>query len=100
MVSINSYLIVSAVIFTIGIAGVLIRRNALVILMSIEIMMNAVNLSFLAYAKYLGNMEGHIFTFISISVAAAEIAIGLAILVIIFRNKQTLNTDDLNIMKW
>lgn len=100
MVSINSYLIVSAVIFAIGIAGVLIRRNALVILMSIEIMMNAVNLSFIAYARYLGNMEGHIFTFISISVAAAEIAIGLAILVIIFRNKPTLNTDNLNIMKW
>jgi NADH-quinone oxidoreductase subunit K len=100
MVPLNYYLIVSALLFVLGTLGVLTRRNALVILMSIELMMNGVNLSFIVYSRYLNNMEGHIYTLLSISVAAAEVAIGLAILIALYRNKPTINIDDFNIMKF
>jgi NADH-quinone oxidoreductase subunit K len=79
--------------------GVLTRRNALVVLMSIELMMNAVNLTFVTYSRILNNLEGHIYTLTSISLAAAEVAVGLAILVVLFRNKPTVDIDDFNIMK-
>lgn len=100
MVPLHYYLLVSAILFMLGTIGVLTRRNALVVLMSIELMMNGVNLSFIAYSRYLGNMEGHIYTLLSISVAAAEVAIGLAILIALYRNKPTINIDDFNIMKF
>jgi len=100
MVPLHYYLLVSAMLFILGALGVLTRRNALVVLMSIELMMNGVNLSFIAYSRYLGNMEGHVYTLLSISVAAAEVAIGLAILIALYRNKPTINIDDFNIMKF
>ena len=100
MVPLHYYLLVSAMLFILGSRGVLTRRNALVVLMSIELMMNGVNLSFIAYSRYLGNMEGHVYTLLSISVAAAEVAIGLAILIALYRNKPTINIDDFNIMKF
>jgi len=81
-------------------AGVLTRRNAIVVLMCVELMLNAVNLSFLAFARALGDMGGHVFVFVVIAVAAAEAAVGLAILLAVFRNRETLNIDELNLMRW
>ncbi|MGQ4807192.1 NADH-quinone oxidoreductase subunit K [Candidatus Entotheonellaceae bacterium PAL068K] len=93
------YLVVSAILFVTGAIGVLIRRNALIMLMSLELMLNAVNLSFIAYARMLNDPGGHVVVFLSITVAAAEAAVGLAILLIIFRAKETVNVDSLNLMR-
>ena len=90
---------VGAFLFTIGAAGVLIRRDPLVIFMSIEMMLNAVNLTLVAYANHLRNMEGQIFVFFVMTVAAAEVVVGLAIIVSIFRARETINVDLLNSMK-
>jgi len=100
MVPTDHYLMLSAVLFLIGVAGVLTRRNAIVVLMCVELMLNAVNLSFLAFARALGDMGGHVFVFVVIAVAAAEAAVGLAILLAVFRNRETLNIDELNLMRW
>jgi NADH-quinone oxidoreductase subunit K len=100
MVPVGHYLILSAILFAIGVVGVLTRRNAIVIFMCIELMLNAVNLSFLAFAKYFNDMSGHIFVFMIMTVAAAEAAVGLAIIIAVFRNKETVNVDEINIMKW
>src|SRR3990172_8129808 len=100
MITITHYLVLSAILFTIGVIGVLIRRNAIVIFMCIELMLNAVNLSFVAFAHYLNSMQGQLFVFFTMTVAAAEAAVGLAIIVSVFRNKETVNIDDINIMKW
>src|SRR3990170_3916211 len=100
MITITNYITLSAILFTIGVIGVLIRRNAIVIFMCIELMLNAVNLSFVAFAHYLNSMQGQLFVFFTITVAAAEAAVGLAIIVAVFRNKETVNIDDINIMKW
>ncbi len=100
MVSASSYLILSAVIFTIGVLGVLIRRNILVMFMSIELMLNAVNLAFVALSKQLGNLDGQVVVFLVMTVAAAEAAVGLAIIICLFRNKKSVNVDDFNLMKW
>jgi NADH-quinone oxidoreductase subunit K len=100
VVPIEHYLMLSAVLFLIGVAGVLTRRNAIIVLMCVELMLNAVNLSFLAFARALGDMGGHVFVFVVIAVAAAEAAVGLAILLAVFRNKETLNIDELNLMRW
>jgi NADH-quinone oxidoreductase subunit K len=94
------YLILSAILFAIGVAGVLLRRNAIVIFMSIELMLNAVNLTFVAFAAQLQNIEGQIFVFFVMVVAAAEVAIGLALIVAIFRLRATVFVDELNLMKW
>jgi len=94
------YLVLSAILFTMGVIGVLIRRNAIIIFMCIELMLNAVNLSFVAFAHYLNSMQGQLFVFFTMTVAAAEAAVGLAIIVAVFRNKETVNIDDINIMKW
>ena len=91
--------IVAAILFTIGVVGVLVRRSALVIFMSIEIMLNAVNLSFVAFSRQHASMDGHIFVFFVMSVAAAEVAVGLAILVAIFRNRDTANVDEVHLLK-
>ncbi len=90
----------SGVLFTIGAVGVLVRRNAIVIFMCIELMLNAVNLAFVTFARHLDSMDGQIFVFFVMAVAAAEAAVGLAIIIALFRNKSTVNVDDMNIMKW
>jgi NADH-quinone oxidoreductase subunit K len=100
MIPISYYLIVSAILFLIGAIGVLLRRNALIMLMSLELMLNAVNLSFVAYARLLNDMGGHVFVFLSITVAAAEAAVGLAIILAIYRTKQTVDVDHLSLMRY
>ncbi len=99
MIPIPYYLTVSAILFIAGTMGVLIRRNALIMLMSLELMLNAVNLSFVAYARMLNDTGGHVFVFLSITVAAAEAAVGLAILLTIFRAKETVDIDYLNLLR-
>lgn len=96
----SHYLILSAIMFAIGVAGVLLRRNAIVIFMSVELMLNAVNLTFVAFAAQLNSIEGQIFVFFVMVVAAAEVAIGLALMVAIFRVRETVFVDELNLMKW
>jgi NADH-quinone oxidoreductase subunit K len=91
--------IVSAVLFAIGAIGVLTRRNALIIFMSVELMLNAANLAFVAFAQRLGQLEGQMFVFFVMTVAAAEVAVGLALIVTIFRTKRSTNVDDLSQLK-
>jgi NADH-quinone oxidoreductase subunit K len=100
MVSSSAYLILSAVIFTIGVLGVLLRRNVLVMFMSIELMLNAVNLAFVALSRHLGSVDGQVIVFLVMTVAAAEAAVGLAIIICLFRNRKSVNADDYNLMKW
>jgi NADH-quinone oxidoreductase subunit K len=100
MFELNYFLILSAILFTIGIIGVLVRRNAIIIFMSIELMLNSINLSLVAFSAFLGNVTGQIFVFFVMAVAAAEAAVGLAIVISLFRNKDTLNIDEINILKW
>ncbi len=94
------YLGLAAIIFTVGVIGVLVRRNAIIILMSIELMLNAANLTLVAFSVHLQELSGQVFVFLVMTVAAAEAAVGLAIIVMIFRNKESVNVDNLNIMKW
>ena len=94
------YLVLSGILFSIGSVGVLINRNALVIFMSIELMLNAVNLAFVTFSRQQNSMDGQIFVFFIMTVAAAEAVVGLAIIIALFRNKATVNVDDINIMKW
>lgn len=100
IIALNHYLILSAALFSIGVAGVLTRRNAIIIFASIELMMNAVNLAFIAFARHWGDVAGQIFVFFVIAVAAAEVAVGLAIIVVLFRHKETVNIDQVNLIKW
>jgi NADH-quinone oxidoreductase subunit K len=99
-VPLEAFLILSAFLFVVGVIGVATRRNALIIFMSIELMLNAVNLSFLAFARFLDSMEGQIFVFFVMVVAAAEVAVGLAIIIAIYRNRETLDVAELNLLKW
>jgi NADH-quinone oxidoreductase subunit K len=99
MVPLIHYLIFSAVLFTIGVMGVLLRRNVIVVFMSIEIMLNAVNISLIGFDRYLNQSDGQIFSFMVMCVAAAEVSIGLAIIISLFRNKPTVNLDEFNILK-
>jgi NADH-quinone oxidoreductase subunit K len=94
------YLILSGIIFSIGAIGVITRRNAIIIFMSIEMMLNAVNLTLIAFSSFMGKLEGQIFVFFVMAVAAAESAVGLAIILSLFRNKQTVNVDEINLLKW
>ncbi|MEK6816398.1 MAG: NADH-quinone oxidoreductase subunit NuoK [Deltaproteobacteria bacterium] len=100
MVTQEHYLILSAILFGIGAIGVLVRRNAIIIFMCIELMLNAVNLSLVAFSRQMNSIDGQVFVFFIMTVAAAEAAIGLAIMVSLFRNKETLNVDEINLMKW
>lgn len=100
MIELNYFLILSALLFSIGVLGVLVRRNALIIFMCIELMLNAINLSLVAFSSFLGNENGQILVFFVISVAAAEAAVGLAIVISLYRNKETLDIDKINIMRW
>ncbi len=100
MVPLHYHLILSGIVFTIGVAGVLFRRNAIIIFMAIELMLNAVNLSFVALSRQFGLMDGQIAVFFVMAVAAAEVAVGLAIILLVFRGKETVNVDELNLMRW
>ena len=100
MISPVHYLLLAALLFTIGTVGMLIRRNPIIMFMSIELMLNAANLTFVTFARYLGSMDGHVVVFIVLAVAAAEIAVGLGIIVAIFRAKQNISVDEINLMKW
>ncbi len=99
MVPIAAYLVLAAILFSIGIAAFLIKRNIVTIFMSIELMLNAVNLTFVAFAHMWHQVQGQIFVFFVMVVAAAEAAVGLAIIIAIFRTRQTLNVDQINLMK-
>lgn len=99
MIPIAYYLVVSALLFITGAIGVLMRRNALIMLMCLELMLNAVNLSFVAYARMLNDLGGQVFVFLSITVAAAEAAVGLAIILTIYRTKTTVDADYLTLMR-
>ncbi|MEE9145302.1 MAG: NADH-quinone oxidoreductase subunit NuoK [Candidatus Binatia bacterium] len=100
MVPLNYYLVLSAIIFAIGVTGVIIRRNIIVLLMSIELMLNAVNLTFIAFARSLGSMDGQVIVFFVMTVAAAEAVVGLAIIISIFRHRQTLDPQEMQLLKW
>ncbi|GCE10734.1 NADH-quinone oxidoreductase subunit NuoK [Tengunoibacter tsumagoiensis] len=97
--SLSAYLIMSAILFTIGVVGVLIRRNPLIIFMSIELMLNAVNLSFVALSHFLDSADGQMFVFLVLTVAAAEVVVGLALIVSIFRTRHAIDVDDMNILR-
>lgn len=99
-VPLEYYLILAGVIFAIGIVGVLTRRNAIIIFMSIELMLNSVNLTLVSFSSYMGDLSGQIFVFFVMAVAAAEAAIGLAIVLALFRNKKTIYVDEVNMLKW
>ncbi len=100
IVPVEHVLTLSAVLFTIGVAGVILRRNAIIVFMNIELMLNAVNVGFIGFAAAMDSMVGVIFVFFILVVAAAEAVIGLAIMVEVFRNRNTLNIDELNLLKW
>lgn len=99
-IPLNYYLALSAVIFSIGTIGVLTRRNAIIIFMSIELMLNAVNLTLVGFSTFMGDASGQIFVFFVMAVAAAEAAVGLAIILALFRNRKTVYVDEVNILKW
>ena len=100
MIPIDYYLLLSAFMFCDGVLGVLIRRDAIIVFMSIELMLNSVNLSLIAFSSFLGDPTGQMLVFFVMTVAAAEAAVGLAIIIALFRNKQTVNIDEINILKW
>ena len=99
MLSLHHYLILSGILFSIGALGVLVRRNAIVIFMCVELMLNAVNLTFIAFSRYLANIDGQIFVFFVMTVAAAEAAVGLALMIAFYKNRESIDVEDMNIMK-
>lgn len=99
-VPISWYLILGAIVFTIGALGVLVRRNVIVIFLSIELMLNAVNLVFVSLSRQLHSMDGQVIVFFVMTVAAAEAAVGLAIIISVFRHRETVNADELNLLRW
>jgi len=94
------YLILSGILFTIGVIGALSRRNAIIVFMCIELMLNAVNLTFVTLSRFLQSMDGVLFAFFVMAVAAAEAAVGLAIFVMLYRSRETINVDEINLLKW
>jgi NADH-quinone oxidoreductase subunit K len=96
----ENYVILAAVLFTIGTVGVLVRRNAIVVFMSIELMLNAANLAFVAFARMQGNLEGQVIAFFVMVVAAAEVVVGLAIIVAIYRSRRSASIDEPNLLKY
>ena len=100
MAPLSHYLAVSAILFIIGTAGVLFRRNAIIIFMCVELMLNAVNLTLIAFSQFLGNQTGQILVFFVMTVAAAEAAVGLAIVISLFRNRQTVDVGQINLLRW
>tara|TARA_B100001146_G_scaffold143088_1_gene125536 strand:+ start:37 stop:339 length:303 start_codon:yes stop_codon:yes gene_type:complete len=99
MIPTSYYLALSAILFAIGIAGVLLRRNAIILFMAIELMLNSANLVFVAYSRQFGTLDGQIMVFFVMTVAAAEVAVGLALIVTIFRSKASIDVDDVSILK-
>ena len=99
IVPLEHVIILSIIIFSIGIMGVIFRKNAIIIFMSIELMLNAVNLSLVGFSRYYNSVDGQVFVFLVMTLAAAEVAVGLAIIVSLFRNKQTINIDEMNILR-
>ena len=100
MVPLSHYLILSATLFAIGAAGVFLRKNLITILLSVEIMLNAVNLTFVAFGRYAGDLDGQIITLFVMTVAAAEAAVGLALIIALFRRRESLNPDAFTSLKW
>ena len=100
MIPLNNYLILGAIVFSLSVVGIFLnRKNVVILLMSIELMLLAVNMNFIAFSHYLGDTAGQVFVFFILTVAAAEAAIGLAILIVLFRNRQTINVEDLDSLK-
>lgn len=99
VVPLSWYLILSGILFTIGVVGVLVKRNPIVIFMSIELMLNSVNVAFIAFGRYLGDPGGQMFAIFVMAVAAAEVAVGLGILISIFRSRENINVDEVNLMR-
>jgi NADH-quinone oxidoreductase subunit K len=100
VIPLSNYLIVSAILFTLGTTGVFLRRNLITILLSVEIMLNAVNLTFVAFGRYAGDVNGQIIVFFVMTVAAAEAAVGLALVIALFRHRESLNPDAFTTLKW
>ena len=100
VVPLHHIIAISAILFTIGVVGVLFRRNAIIVFMSIEIMLNAVNLSFVAFSRYHGNLDGQIFVFFIMTLAAVEVAVGLAIIISLFRNLNTTDISEINRLRY
>ena len=100
MITPTHYMLLSAALFIVGVIGVMVRRNIIIIFMSIELMLNAVNINLAAFSHQLQNSVGQVFAIFIIAVAAAEAAVGLGIILAFFRNKETLNVDEMNVMKW
>ncbi|MDP2960675.1 MAG: NADH-quinone oxidoreductase subunit NuoK [candidate division Zixibacteria bacterium] len=100
MVQVSYYILLSGILFSIGVLGFLIRRNVLVVFMSVELMLNAANLALVSFAKEMGLMSGQVMVFLVMTVAAAEAGVGLAIIILFYRNRKSANVDDGNLMKW
>ena len=100
MVQVSYYILLSGILFSIGVLGFLIRRNVLVVFMSVELMLNAANLALVSFAKEMGSLSGQVMVFLVMTVAAAEAGIGLAIIILFYRNRKSANVDDGNLMKW
>ncbi len=99
-VPIQYYVMLSAVVFLTGLVGVLIRRNIIIILLSIELMLNATNINFVAFSHYFQNVTGQVFVFFALTVAAAEVAVGLAIIIALYRSRSSINVDEFRLLKW
>ncbi len=99
-VPVSYYVVLSGIVFSIGLVGVLIRRNIIIILLSVELMLNATNINFVAFSSYLGNLSGQVFVFFALTVAAAEVAVGLGIIIALFRDSASINIDDVRLLKW
>ena len=100
MIQLEYSLVLGALLFSIGVVGVLLRRNVIVVFMSIELMLNAVNLTLIAFSRNLNNVDGQMIVFFVMTLAAAEVAVGLAIIVAVYRNKESININDMNLLKW
>lgn len=100
MVPLSAYVILSAILFTIGTVGVLIRRNLIILLLSIELMFNAANINFVAFSHYFQDVSGQVFVVFVLTIAAAEVAVGLAIVIALYRGRATVNVEEFNLMKW
>ncbi len=99
-IPLSYYVILSAIVFITGLVGVLMRRNIIIILLSVELMLNATNINFVAFSHSLHNVTGQVFVFFALTVAAAEVAVGLAIIIALYRSKSTINVDEFQLLKW
>lgn len=99
-VPLSYYLVLSGIVFVTGLVGVLLRRNIIVILLSVELMLNATNINFVAFSQHFHNVAGQVFVFFALTVAAAEVAVGLAIIIALYRSKSSINVDEFQLMKW